>query len=83
MIEYLDALTVNIAHIVDKEPVLLVFDLCSLDIKVNFFADHHLRQSGFVRLCGHDRADVFTFSENGNLVGNLHNLVELMSDYYN
>ena len=80
MVKHLNSVTVDIAHIVDNEPVLFILHLCPLDVEVDFLANHHLGKNGFRSLRGVYRADILTFSENGNLVGNFHNLVELMRD---
>ena len=62
------------------QPVDRVSDLASLDIQTDLLADHHLRQFRDAGLRCLNGADIPALAEHGNLLGERHNLIQLVRD---
>ncbi len=64
----------------DKETVLNVNRFGAIDIEGGFLTNHHLGELVFIGLTGFDGGDVLAFAEDGDSVGDLHDLVKLVGD---
>ena len=80
VVELLHALGVKTREVLHREARHRIFIPGPVDVQGDRAADHHVGQGLRVRLRGVDRANVLALAENGDLVGQGHDLVQLVGN---
>ena len=80
VVELFHALAVDAGDFLEHEPLDGIVIFRAVDVQRNRVTDHHVRQGLRIGVAGVDGADVLALAQDGDLVRQLHDLVELVRD---